>query len=158
MARHRIPEPPFKKLAEIHALTQSKAEPGMKFDGDKTPIHLFPGDALFAICTILDFGQKKYEARNWERGMSWSRAFSACMRHMWQWWHNKTPTTHNFLFGDLDSETGYSHLWHAGCCIVFLIAWEIRGMNTYDDRPVHNDLYEPQKPFSWKKGKRKNKS
>jgi hypothetical protein len=29
---------------------------------------------------------------------------------------------------------GYSHLWHAGACVLFLIAYEIRGVGE-DDRP-----------------------
>jgi hypothetical protein len=33
-----------------------------------------------------------------------------------------------------DPETGYSHLWRAGCCIVFLIAYEPRGKG-HDDQP-----------------------
>lgn len=106
----------------------------VKFDTDKVRIELFPGDALFAISDILTSGAKKYEDRNWEKGMLWSRPFGALMRHMWAWWMGKVPTKYNFLFGDLDMETGRSHLWHAGCCIVFLISYELRGIGG-DDRP-----------------------
>ena len=45
-----------------------------------------------------------------------------------------------------DMETGFSHLWHAGCCIVFLIAFEIRGTGT-DDRPA--TLEQERKDKSW---------
>lgn len=72
--------------------------------------------------------------RNWEKGMDWSRVFGALMRHMWAWWQGKGPTNENFVFGSLDEETKRSHLWHGGCCIVFLIAYEMRGVGT-DDRP-----------------------
>ena len=46
-----------------------------------------------------------------------------------------------FLFGELDTETGYSHLWHAACCLMFLIAYEARGSGT-DDRfkPTTQDI------------------
>lgn len=71
--------------------------------------------------------------RNWERGMSWSRVFGAAMRHAWAWWGGKAPTTENFALGELDMETGKSHLWHLGCCVAFLIAFEERGTGT-DDR------------------------
>jgi hypothetical protein len=57
------------------------------------------------------------------------------MRHMWCWWQGNLPTNTSFLFGDLDTETSRSHLWHAGCCITFLIAYEMRGMTEFDDRP-----------------------
>lgn len=106
----------------------------VKFDTDKTRLELFPGDALFAIGDILTSGAKKYADRNWEKGMKWSRPFGAAMRHGWAWWQGKVPTKTNFLFGDLDMETGRSHLWHWGCCVVFLIAYEMRGVGA-DDRP-----------------------
>lgn len=108
----------------------------VKNDSDKTRIELFPGDALFAISDILTFGAKKYAARNWELGMSWGRVYGALMRHMWAWWQGKGPTNENFVFGELDPESQRSHLWHAGCCMVFLISYEMRKVGT-DDRPTN---------------------
>lgn len=64
--------------------------------------------------------------RNWELGMKWSRVFGALMRHLWAWWNPLVP--------DTDPETGRSHLWHAGCCLAFLIAYEARNVGE-DDRP-----------------------
>lgn len=72
--------------------------------------------------------------RNWEKGMCWGRVFGACMRHMWAWWGGKQATTKNFIFGDLDTETGKSHLWHAATCIAFLITYEERKIGR-DSRP-----------------------
>jgi len=72
--------------------------------------------------------------RNWEKGMAWSRLFSASMRHMWCWWAGKGPSSLNFAFGSLDDETGFSHLWHALACIVFLVTYEERQIGE-DDRP-----------------------
>lgn len=108
---------------------------GVKNDGGKLPLHLLPAEALFAAATILDFGQKKYAPRNWERGMAWSRVFGALMRHMWCWWAGNQGTSKSFLFGDLDEETKCSHLWHALCCIIFLVTYEERGVGE-DDRPT----------------------
>jgi Domain of unknown function (DUF5664) len=107
---------------------------GRKDDQGKTRIELFPGDALYAISQVLTFGAKKYADRNWEKGMSWGRVFGALQRHLWAWWQGRGPTNKSFLFGELDTETEMSHLWHAGCCIVFLIAYEMRGAGA-DDRP-----------------------
>ena len=115
------------------------ADEGIKHDSGKTMIELFPGDALFAISDILTFGAKKYAVRNWELGMSWSRPFGALMRHMWSWWQGKGPTNENFVFGELDEESKRSHLWHAGCCLVFLIAYEMRKVGT-DDRPAKREV------------------
>ena len=62
--------------------------------------------------------------------MDWGRVFGACMRHLWAWWGGQNPTTKSFLFGDLDTETGYSHLWHALACVVFLTTYEERQVGT----------------------------
>lgn len=97
---------------------------GVKHDGGKAPWHLLPFDAIAGIVEVLAFGAKKYAARNWEAGMDWSRLFGAAMRHLTAWFNGEHK----------DPETGYSHLWHAGCCILFLIAYELRGVG-HDDRP-----------------------
>ncbi len=106
---------------------------GKKFDTGKTRLELLPPELLFAVGEILTFGASKYDDRNWEKGMSWSRVYGALMRHMWAWWGGKGPTTENFVFGSLDLETGKPHLWHAGCCIAFLITYEERKIGE-DDR------------------------
>lgn len=97
---------------------------GKKFDSEKLPLHLLPFDALEEIARILQFGAAKYSERNWEAGMDWHRLFAALMRHMWDWWQCRGT----------DPETGRSHLAHAGCCILFLIAYELRGVGK-DTRP-----------------------
>jgi hypothetical protein len=107
---------------------------GYKADEAKVRIELVPPELVFAVANVLTFGAAKYADRNWEKGMKWSRPFGALMRHMWAWWGGKGPTTKSFLFADTDSETAMSHLWHAGCCIGFLIAYEERGQTQFDDR------------------------
>lgn len=96
---------------------------GRKDDNGKPRMDLLPPELLVSVSTVLGFGAEKYAARNWEQGMSWGRVFAALMRHMWAWWSGEKS----------DPETGYSHLWHAGCCIAFLIAYEERGIGE-DDR------------------------
>jgi hypothetical protein len=118
---------------EDETITRHAEGEGRKDDGGKIRLELVPPELLFAVGTILTFGAKKYADRNWEHGMKWGRVFGALMRHMWEWWAGRAPTTKNFAFGELDSETGYSHLWHAGCCIAFLIAYEERRVGQ-DDR------------------------
>jgi hypothetical protein len=97
---------------------------GKKFDDEKLPWHLLPGDAIEEIVKVLDYGQKKYAPRNWEKGMAWNRPFAALMRHMWAWWRRE----------EKDPETGLSHLAHAGCCILFLLSYTLRGVGE-DNRP-----------------------
>lgn len=98
---------------------------GRKDDQGKLPYHLLPPELMEGIAAVLQFGAAKYSPRNWELGMAWSRPFSALMRHMWAWWRGDKA----------DPETGMSHLWHAGCCLAFLIAYEQRQTGT-DDRPT----------------------
>lgn len=98
---------------------------GIKYDSGKIRYDLLPPELLEAVADILTFGAQKYSARNWELGMDWSRPFGALMRHMWAWWRGEVK----------DPETGKSHLWHAGCCIAFLIAYEARSIGN-DDRPT----------------------
>lgn len=105
-------------------LASEKSQEVMKYDDGKLPVHLLPFDALEAITEILAYGAKKYSARRWEKGMDWSRIFRAALSHLWAWWLRKGN----------DAETGKSHLWHAGCCILFLIAYELRNVGK-DDRP-----------------------
>lgn len=108
---------------------------GHKDDTGKAPFHLLPPEFLFALAAILEFGANKYAERNWEKGINYSRLFSALMRHMWSWWGGKGPTSHNFALGTFDEETKYSHLWHAGFCIMTMTTFEERGRTDLDDRP-----------------------
>lgn len=130
----------------------AKLVSGYKADEDKVRLELLPPEFLFGVGQVLTFGAKKYADRNWELGMKWSRPFGALMRHMWAWWGGKGPTNKNFLFGDLDPETQLSHLWHAGCCIAFLIAYEARGLTNFDDRFAGPDTITPATPKAAPKG------
>lgn len=116
-----------KRQTPVEVLTQHQWVPveGKKFDQGKLPWHLLPPDALDAVLDVLNYGADKYGARNWEAGMDWSRPFSALMRHMWAWWRGE----------DIDQESGKSHLAHAACCVLFLLAYTQRGKGT-DDRSV----------------------
>lgn len=106
-----------------YRIVQPSPTVAVKHDDGKLPYHLVPSDALEEIIKVLAFGAKKYGDNNWATGMNWSRCFSACMRHLWAWWRGESK----------DSETGLPHLAHAGCCILFMIAYELRGVGK-DDR------------------------
>lgn len=95
----------------------------IKKDYDKPPMQLLPTAALVEISKVLEFGAKKYSAENWRNGLEWSRLFGAALRHIFA--HKDGE--------DLDSETGLSHLAHAGCCILFLLEHEMKNLGK-DDR------------------------
>lgn len=102
---------------------------GTKNDTTKAPLHLIPPEFMFAIAEILRFGAEKYAPRNWEKGINYSRVYRACLGHLGLW----------FMRRPRDPETGRSHLWHAACCIMFLVVYELREMKAFDDRP---EIYE----------------
>jgi len=111
---------------------------GTKFDKEKLRYDLIPPSTLNALATILTFGATKYGDRNWEQGIAWSRMFGALMRHLWAWWARE----------GLDQETGKSHLWHAQCCLSFLIEYELAHPEL-DDRPscpVAQNYHDDEKP------------
>ena len=95
-----------------------------KHDADKIRLELIPPSLLRAVGTILTFGAKKYDDDNWRKCEKWSRYYGALLRHLNAWWDGE----------DLDSESGHSHLWHAGCCLAFLIEFEASKISTDDRR------------------------
>ena len=103
---------------------------GRKDDQGKARFSLLPWDAMKAIVKVLLFGAKKYGDRNWEAGMDWDRLFDALLRHLTDWWQ-RNDKGHG---PGRDADTGYSDLWHAGCCVLFLITYELRGIGK-DTRP-----------------------
>lgn len=102
------------------------AEQADKFDSGKTPWELLPMDALEEVAKVLQFGAEKYEAWNWTKGMAYSRLVGATCRHLLrEWWCGRR----------VDEETGLSHIAHAICCLLFLLAYELRGIGTDDGDP-----------------------
>ena len=99
-------------------------EEGKKNDSEKARFDLLPTDSLEEVVLVLTRGAKKYGDRNWEKGIRWSRVFSALLRHVYAWWKGERR----------DTETGLSHMAHAICCCMFLLSYELRDMKLYDDR------------------------
>jgi hypothetical protein len=97
---------------------------GTKYDEGKIDWSLLP-ESTDEMLKVLAFGADKYGRGNWEKGIVYSRLFSACLRHLWAWWRGE----------ELDPETGLSHLDHAAANIAFLSTYVKRGMESLDDRP-----------------------
>lgn len=118
---------------------EAKKPTGVKFDGNKVAYHLLPVDALDEISRVLTFGAKKYGERNWEKGIAYSRLYRALLHHILAWWSGEK----------VDPESGFSHLAHAACCVIFLLSFTLRESNQLDDRPNNTDLirdvYEEEK-------------
>lgn len=110
---------------------------GVKNDSAKMRMDLISIRFLWYLGAVLTFGTDKYAARNWEKGVAWSRLYGACIRHMTAWWNGE----------ELDPETGLSHLAHAGFCIMALSEYE-ETHKELDDRPESTTL---QTTFPWRK-------
>lgn len=105
---------------------------GTKKDEGKPRWELIPFDVVDAVARILTKGALKYESRNWEKGIAYGRVFAGVMRHLGEWWMCK-------LFGrdGINHADGTeSHIDHAITGLMFLSAYEKRGLNQFDDRPV----------------------
>jgi hypothetical protein len=91
---------------------------GTKHDQGKVRMDLLPWGAVKEIGKVLTFGAGKYGDYNWQGLHSekdQARIFAALHRHLLAWWEGETS----------DEETGLSHLAHAGCCILFLLWFEL---------------------------------
>jgi len=102
----------------------SNLKEGMKFDGGKLRYDLVPPEALKMMVAIYTVGAIKYEDRNWEKGMKWSRPFSALMRHAWDWWSGE----------DKDPDSSWSHMAHVAWNAFCLLQYEMTHPE-FDDRP-----------------------
>jgi hypothetical protein len=97
---------------------------GRKFDDGKPPLGMIPRAGLEEIALVLGHGARKYGRDNWRHGLRWSRLYDALLRHV-----------RAFIDGeDMDQESGYTHLAHAGCNIFFLLEYMRKGLGI-DDRP-----------------------
>lgn len=105
-------------------MTKGLAE-GTKLDAGKLRYDLLPTDAIKELVEVLTFGCSKYEDRNWEKGIAYSRVYAAAQRHLNKFWSGLNK----------DEETGLEHLAHAMCCVQFLLSYQLRGMKKFDDRP-----------------------
>jgi hypothetical protein len=101
---------------------------GHKDDAGFPRFDLIAPEPELALATILEFGARKYTDRNWELGMKWGRVYRALKSHL-----NKWQRGHHG-----DDESGYSHLWHAYCCLHFLLTYEARGLGEDDIRSSEN--------------------
>jgi len=88
---------------------------GVKHDGGKPEYDLLPPRALERVVDVLTYGAKKYAAGNWKQvENARSRYYNAAQRHLSAWRRGET----------LDPESGFPHLAHAACSILFLLGFE----------------------------------
>lgn len=101
------------------------SDAALRYDDGKPRFELLPEDSLLELVKVYTAGAVKYEPRNWEKGMSWSRCFGSLMRHSWKFWRGETH----------DEETGLHHMAHVAWNALALVSYDLRKVGT-DDRPV----------------------
>ena len=98
---------------------------GRKFDSGKPRWSLLLWESVKQIVHVLTFGSQKYEDHNWKKvDNPIDRYYSAMMRHITDWYTGEK----------YDPETGYSHLAHAGCCLLFLLWFELKEIGDVSPR------------------------
>jgi hypothetical protein len=96
---------------------------GTKHDEGKPRFDLIPVMPMFELAKLYAIGAKKYDDRNWEKGISWGRIFRALLSHAFKWWAGQK----------YDQEDGQHHLASVAWCAFALMEYE-RTRPEYDDR------------------------
>jgi len=100
---------------ELVSAPEAGAPVGRKDDRGKPQWDLLPVASVRSIVEVLTFGAKKYAPNAWQSvPEARRRYYAATMRHLAAWWEGER----------LDEESGLPHLAHAGCCLLFLLAFE----------------------------------
>ena len=111
--------------------SETKDEPGKRYDSGKPRYDLIPADALNELAKLYAAGAVKYSDRNWEKGMSWSRCFGPLMRHAWAYWRGET----------VDPESGLPHMAHVAWNAMALLHYGLNSeYDKFDDRPRKGTL------------------
>jgi hypothetical protein len=99
---------------------------GLRFDTGKTLYSLLPPEAIEALALHYTENCVKYPARNWEKGMDWSRCWDPLMRHAWAWQRGE----------DFDNDPKLPH-YHPHHMIA--VAWNAVALYTYHVRNIGTD-------------------
>jgi hypothetical protein len=104
---------------------------GSKWDQDPSKIDwsYLPSGAVGEVLKIYAGGAKKYGRGNYQKGIHYSRVFSAAMRHLWAWWRGE----------EVDQESGLSHLAHAAWNVITLLEYtQSFKYQPFDDRVIED--------------------
>lgn len=111
-----------------------KFETGAQRDSSKGKgmPHLISPHMLRRLAVLLEKGAVHYGARNWEKGIKYSRCIDSLQRHLWA-----------FMLGDETEDHLAAVIFNAQC----LIHFDEIGRTDLDDRPCRNlNTCDPTKP------------
>lgn len=85
----------------------------VKYDNGKVDWAILPFTSLEEIARVFEFGAAKYSRGNFAEGggLEYSRVINSLLRHVLAFARGE----------DIDPESGFSHLAHAGCNVLMLL-------------------------------------
>lgn len=106
---------------------------GLRYDADKLRLDLLPVEWPLELTRVLTVGSYKYQDRNWELGMHWSKCIGALQRHLMRWQAGNM----------VDAETGCHELAMVAWNALALMSYQLRGLGVDDRSPVFiNDNFQ----------------
>lgn len=106
---------------------------GKRYDVGKSRMSLIPVAALRALGDVYAYGEGKYAANNWLRGMKWSRMADCMLRHYERFWSGEK----------YDSESNCLHSAHMVWNALGLLTYDLLGLGE-DDRWLDKKGYIPE--------------
>lgn len=97
---------------------------GVKHNQGKPRISLIPPAGLLEVAGVYTYGEKKYVAHNWRKGIPYSELLDATMRHILAFVNGE----------DNDKESGRPHLAHACFGLLDILQFQHDGRDDLDDR------------------------
>ena len=118
--------PLTKKMEE---LGQNKEGGAIRYDKGKIQYELLPPEWIHALADVMTQGARKYEKRNWEKGMDWSAMIGSAQRHL-----NKFLAGSRYDGNRFDVSEGTT-----GCHHLAMAAWNLLALMTFDLRDIGED-------------------
>ncbi|NIN65440.1 MAG: hypothetical protein GTO63_12235 [Anaerolineae bacterium] len=112
----------------------SKSIPRKNKGKNRLALMSFP--ALWELARVYTMGAKKYEARAWEQGMSYTETLDSALRHIWLFAMGHTA----------DEDPPHCHpLAHAIWNLVALLHYELNESGCYDQfKDLSEAVYMPR--------------
>jgi hypothetical protein len=127
-AHEFVPGLPLREVSVFP--TPAKSPAGLRFDGGKVQLELIPPEWIEALGQVLTKGAAKYEPRNWEKGMAWSKMIGCAMRHLLAFMKGERFDTKPDAQGR--PGTGCHHLALAAINLLMLMSYDVRRVGDND--------------------------
>ena len=106
---------------------------GTKHDSKKIRLDLLSPASIIGQARAITYGVTKYDERNWENGLAFSRLYRAALSHLLNWWQGKE-------IDDGPDGSGLRHIDLAACNLHFLqhyVEHYDEKYKKFDNRPIY---------------------